>query len=414
MAEELGVKGSDSAAAREGTAIHEVAALMLLNPATPAVDFVGHVAENGVVLAEDGVDCADFYARTIEAKPCSEYAMKFVEQYLDLSDTYGIPEQGGTGDFVMIDGDTAHVDDLKSGHRTPYFAWVPPLGVEAPVEDTTGASVLMTLGDLEGINEQLAIYGLGALDQLDLSGEVEWIYLTIHQPRLGVIDSVKIPVATLREWQDQVLVPALQEAQKEDPPVRPGDAQCKWCPVAYPEMHCRPLTEYVVSQLPAEDGEGSGLTFDDLTEAELAIAEPAGLTPEEVDAIYSNLKLVEKWCKALRERQHSNCQDGTSLEYKLVAGKRGNKRYADEEEALTTLKGVRLKKEVYAVEKLKTPTQLLATPEVKGSVRYTRLIEGLVTQDKGKPTVAHVSDKREALDLGAEFEDLTDEEGDLA
>ncbi|EMV0175196.1 DUF2800 domain-containing protein, partial [Acinetobacter baumannii] len=94
--------------------------------------------------------------------------------------------------------------------------------------------------------------------------------------------------------------------------------------------------------------------------------------------------------------------------FKMVQGKKGNRTWTDAEEAEKLLKSMRLKTEQMYDLKLISPTkaEALKKDEAIGPRQWTK-IEALITQADGKPTVAPESDKRPALDMKPQFEDLT-------
>ena len=100
--------------------------------------------------------------------------------------------------------------------------------------------------------------------------------------------------------------------------------------------------------------------------------------------------------------------EGPQEGYKLVAGRKGNKKFSDETEAETIMRAARIKIDDMFNRKLKSPTQL--EKQLKGDKPkvWTKL-EALVSQADGKPVVAPDSDRRPALPATAsQFDDLED------
>ena len=88
--------------------------------------------------------------------------------------------------------------------------------------------------------------------------------------------------------------------------------------------------------------------------------------------------------------------------FKLVAGRRGARKWTDEAEVEKLMKGMRIKRDVMYTLKLITPTQFENTLKNgsdafgKGQIEKLR---GCITQPEGKPSVVVESDPRPALAL---------------
>lgn len=228
LAMESGIedKGSDFAA--EGTAAHFLAS-ECLEGEHDAKFFLDRCIAVGANytgwMPDETVECSLF---VIDADMCRE-----VQKYLDFVREaarggelhveqrlaiFGgaIPDQFGTSDAVILFPKKLKCADLKFGRGVQVFA-----------EE----------------NEQLMLYGLGALDEFDLLGDIEEVELIIHQPRLNHYDSWTCSVEHLRAFEQRAIAAgkrALNLADGcetgdggaiEDLPgvLTPGNDQCRFC-----------------------------------------------------------------------------------------------------------------------------------------------------------------------------------------
>lgn len=159
----------------------------------------------------------------------------YSEQQLDISCVTGEDGAKGTADVVMISPGELTVLDLKYGK-----------GVKVEAVD----------------NMQLLIYGMAALEEFDVIGDIKMLHLMIHQPRLKHLVSWDLKV---KEGSKRVKI-LKQQAQRilaakgGDPHLSasPGWQQCLFCRA---KADCR---EYAASKptkidatdfLPIEDDE---------------------------------------------------------------------------------------------------------------------------------------------------------------
>jgi len=128
-----------------------------------------------------------------------------------------------------------------------------------------------------------------------------------------------------------------------------------------------------------------------------------------------SVDLIESWCKAIRAKAESELLAGNNVPgFKLVEGRRGARKWANEAEAETTLKTMRLKLEEMYDLKLISPTEAekLHKSGAIGPRQWPKL-QQIIVQSEGKPSVAPENDKRPALvvaPVASHFEDLTAED----
>jgi hypothetical protein len=306
--------------AAEGTAYHEIAARALAAHQAGDADGPG---------AEAGWECAHYVGQIIEAdgfkftinEEDAAHAQTYVDairrlpgqQYyevrLDTSEVVGVPGQSGTADAVTLDYDhsTIHVDDLKFGR-----------GERVDALD----------------NEQLLVYGAAALLRYGMLHEWKFLKIAIHQPRLGHYDEMVYAADKVEEWAAQSR-PRFQQAYAlwQDPTkltlqhFTATEKGCRWCPI---RGNCPARTKKVLDMFPVVDM-GAGptpvvATHTNMNDAELAYAR------DRVDEI-------EQWCKDIKEEAHKRALGGRTIPgWKLVEGRKGNRKWTDEKAAEAALR----------------------------------------------------------------------------
>lgn len=356
---------TSSAYADEGTKAHEIAAAILLQRPVGDVD-------------SEMLEYVERYTDAVKAAAMG--GVIAVEQRVDLSDALGTADMFGTVDAVVIPGNgELQIHDLKYGR-----------GVQVDAEE----------------NEQLLLYAVGAWRAYDYLGPFHTLRTVIHQPRLDHVSEAVRPIVTLDGWARSAsyLARKALEQTVENPLLSPGEKQCRFCKA---KASCRALRDKIEDE--------TRLSFEDL-DAPPAQAEvlPA-LDAESLAQSFAAVALVETWCKAVRAEAFKRLAEGSDLPgFKLVEGKRGNRRWGDEAEAEAVLKSMRLKTEQMYDLSLISPTsaEKLAKAGAIGPRQWPKL-QALITQSAGKPSVAPASDKRPAISVAAQatdFDDLT--EGD--
>jgi hypothetical protein len=140
-----------------------------------------------------------------------------------------------------------------------------------------------------------------------------------------------------------------------------------------------------------------------------------GVVPETADQddlarVMANANLIEGWIKAVRAEVERRLLAGEPVKgYKLVQGKRGNRMWANPEDAEAALKAMRIKHDQMYDYKLASPTSIekLAKAQEIGPRQWVK-IQALITQSEGQPSVAPESDKRPALVTSADVSDFDD------
>lgn len=382
--------------ADEGTAAHELAAMALAN-GNDAAAYLGRVIQvngKGWEVTDDMAGHVQKYIDYVRAIG----GELMVEQRLSIEAITGEAGAKGTSDAVILAGEELVIVDLKYGR-----------GVRVDAER----------------NEQLAIYVRAALNEYEFLGDFKRVRLVIVQPRLDHVSEWDMPiayqaagVASLESFVNAVkprAEKALQFINKAPHEVTtddlvPGDKQCRFCKA---KATCPALTNHVLATV-ADD-------FVDVTQPVAPQIEHA--TERTFDnATLGNLlgavDLVEAWCKAIRAKAETELLAGHPVPgFKLVEGRRGARRWADDKEVETTMKSMRMKLEEMYDFSLISPTtaEKLHKAGTIGPRQWPKLQE-LITQSEGKPSVAPEADKRPALVIQAtadEFADVTETVEDL-
>ncbi|EKY7766296.1 DUF2800 domain-containing protein [Salmonella enterica] len=372
-----------SAFAEEGTRAHALAEKIL------------NARLTGEHLGTDEADLEmlDYVLRYVDTVwSLAEGNELMIEQRVDFSHIVGVPDSFGTADAVIIAGNELQIHDLKYGR-----------GVQVDAEH----------------NEQLQLYALGALEQFGLLYDFETVRLFIHQPRLNHVSEWALTVAELEAFGERAQEAAasvivmfnIAECEGvETLPLEnftPGEKQCRFCKAK--GGLCTAEAQARLNAVAAD--------FVDMTQPiDEQLAEAAKRVPllnaAQLADIYSQVGLIESFCKAVCDRVSSELNAGHAVPgFKLVTGKQGNRAWSDEEAARALLKDqFRYKTEEVFDLKLISPTKAEKLIKKASPRRWTK-VEALITRADGKPAVAPESDPRPALNINPvnDFDDVSDD-----
>ncbi len=259
-------------------------------------------------------------------------------------------------------------------------------------------------------NEQTQFYGLGALEEYGVVGDFSYVTMTIHQPRMNHVSEWSISTAQLLEFAAEAGEKASHARLAQsldfdaDPELlldflNPGEKQCRFCSAkaACPALRAE-ITEVV--------GGSAAATLDEF----------ADFVPETVDMqtgdnylpiAMAKVELVEQWCKAVRAEVERRLLAGQQVDgYKLVEGKRGNRKWGSEESVEALFKSFRLRQDEMYDFSLISPTK--AEKLFKENPKRWAKVKDLITQNEGKPSVASANDKRPALVVQSVADDFRD------
>lgn len=267
-----------------------------------------------------------------------------VEKRLDFSGY--VPEGFGTGDCIVIHGDTLYVIDFKYGKGVPVSA---------------------------EMNPQMQLYALGAYDAYSILYPITKVKLVIVQPRVGEPSEWELSANALLAWGDMVR-PIAQKAFAGEGAFVSGE-HCRFCRA---KARCRSRSEFnmaVESFYPMK---------------------PPLISNEEVGAILEKAKNLAKWAKDLEEYALAECLKGNEIPgWKAVEG-RGSRVFVNQDEAFKalTVNGI---DEVMLYER--KPLTVPNVEKLLGKAKYKELLvdQGHVKAEPGKPTLTVINDKREPI-----------------
>lgn len=267
-----------------------------------------------------------------------------VEKRIDYS-AY-VPNGFGTGDCIIIGGNTLHIVDLKYGK-----------GVQ-----------VSAIG-----NPQMRLYALGAYTEYSFLYPIERVKMTIIQPRLDQISEDEMTIEELLAWGESIK-PIAQKAYNGEGDFVPGD-HCRFCRA---RATCRARKEY----------------YDQLEDFKRM--KPPLISNEEVGQILERARGLAKWVAELEEYALAECLKGNEIPgWKAVEG-RSSRQYVNQDEAFAVLKAAGIDE---ALLYERRPLSVAQVEKVLGKAEYRKLLEepGLVKVEPGKPTLVPASDKREAI-----------------
>ena len=272
------------------------------------------------------------------------YTIAMPEVRLDIS-AY-IPECHGTSDCVIVSPTALTVVDYKHGKGVPVSA--------------------------EG-NGQMRIYALGALAYFKpIFGDgIKTVAMAIVQPRLSESPSIEtISTEELLAWGEE-LKPIAREAFYGPGKFNPSEKACRFCR-GKAVCSARAKVNLAMEEFKQFDHDK--------------------LTNEQIGDLLSRGKDLAAWYKDLEEYALKAGLAGQQIPgYKVVAG-RSNRRFRDEEEAMTALCNIVSDPDtLYTVK----PKSLSELEKMIDKDAFEAAVGSLIVKPYGKPVLVPESDKRE-------------------
>lgn len=263
-----------------------------------------------------------------------------IEKKLDFS--HIVPGGFGTGDCIILWGDTLHVVDLKYGK-----------GVAVSAEN----------------NPQLRLYALGAVREYSLLYDIQTVQIHIVQPRLDNISVETIAVhPDLTNWGEETAKTAAL-AIKGAGEFHAGD----WCRFCRAKAQCRARAVQMLSV-----GENQ--------------KDAALLTDTEIGSSLKAAQGVQNWVKSLEDYAEKQLLAGKPIAgWKLVEG-RSNRIITDTVAAFQKLISAGYEETMLYTKKPLGLTELEKL--CGGKKQLTDLIGDWIQKPMGKPTLAPESDRR--------------------
>ncbi len=369
--------GKDAA---EGTLAHEIAELKLrkafIEPMSARTfNTRMNKLKKDPLYQEEMQGHTDAYIEYI-----TECAMKYehspvvaAETRLDYS--AWVPEGFGTGDAVIVGGDTLQIVDFKYGKGVPVSA--------------------------KG-NAQLRLYALGALGLYNMIYPINQVKMAIVQPRLCSITEDEISVEELLDWAENVVKPAALQAWEGKGEFHPSeDADGGWCRFCRAKSQCAARAynnQKLMNDFGAPPDMDSPIDFRLLTNGEIGGA----------------LRRAEpfvKWVKDMKDYALAAILKGEAVPgWKAVEG-RSNRVFSDADKAFAALLAAGFDEALlYKPKEHITLTE--AEKLVGGRAKFTEICGEYVAKPYGAPKLVHEEDKSPAYDkAAADFQKAADANG---
>ena len=297
------------------------------------------------------------YTDYVTALRDSVHGELFVEQRLALTAITGEEGARGTSDAVILAPGELYVVDLKYGQGDK---------IDAPE------------------NPQLLIYAAAAYQAFSFA-DIERVTVAIVQPRLDHVSEWTLDLSDLLARADDVrkkaaAVLAMKDAAPDAWEYHPGLKTCKYCKA---RSSCRALASACLSAAGVEILEKS---------------KTPRLVAAEIGKILEALPMIEKWGDTMRETAIAELTAGRDVPgWKLVAGRAGPRKWADEKAAEKILTGWKIPAASRYVKKLISPTgaESLQKGGMITSEQFAELMP-LITRTPAQPALAPADDKRPA------------------
>jgi Protein of unknown function (DUF2800) len=379
LAANIGQPEGDRKPADLGSDKHELMTLCL-QFSVDAMSYDGHVLKFGhTVNKELAADVQTVVDNVRERIAAYELRGAAVEMVLD----YAVPidhitgEQGATGTLdiallVYLSDDHSCLDviDAKFGYS------------EVLAEE----------------NPQLLMYASGALEMFGLVEDFTEVNLVIEQPLRGTTEWSTTP-EYIEMWAERTRPKAQKailihnmvgERALKSEEFGVSEKGCMWC-----------KAKAVCPAAQAKVEEIMRMGFETLDPEELVgeVKPMIDLIPvDKLGEVFPSLEFIEDWIKGIRARVELELLAGKQIPgLKLVAGKKGNRTWASDEEAEAMMKKFKMKQDQMYSFKLLGPKPILEA--LADQPRRLKQIESLIVQPAGKPHVALDSDKRPALEI---------------
>ena len=313
---------------------------------------------------------SDLYLEHLVEKSMAYKAMPLVNAEVRVDFSEYVPEGFGTCDCVMIGGDMLDIVDYKHGKGVPVAA--------------------------EG-NPQMRLYALGALTKYDpfYGGMIRRVRMTIDQPRIqDEPSSETLTVEELKAWGESIK-PVAEKAFSGFGEFVPGD-HCRFC---RGKAQCRARAD---ANTALEDFKNCLLPTPEHVKA--AEAESVAgkklplLTLTEIgDLLVRGANLVA-WFHDLEEFALNAVLNGEEITgWKAVAG-RSVRTFSDADAAIAAVIAAGYDEALVYERRPKTLSEL---EKLMGKAEFAEKIGAYVVKPLGKPTLAPLSDKREAYSSAA-------------
>lgn len=349
ISEQMPPEGASSYA-EEGTLAHAIADLKLRIATDRNVKAAELKKLTKSPLWDGEMDEATDYYRDLVLEHLAGAGVSgelMIEQRVDFSEW--VPGGFGTSDAVIVNDDVLEIIDLKYGK-----------GIRVDAKD----------------NSQMRLYALGAFEIFGDLYDFDKVTMTIVQPRLDHVSTEELTIDELLKWATDVVVPAANAAQGDNPATSAGD-WCRWCPA---RAVCRTRADHNL-ELAKYEFKGGDLLDDD-----------------EIAEILSKADELSKWAADIEAYALQQALDGKQYDgWKLVEG-RSIRKYKDELKVAETLQAAGFDEAMLYERKL---LGITAMEKLVGKKKLTETLGDLIEKPAGKPVLVPESDKREAINGAA-------------
>lgn len=278
----------------------------------------------------------------------------YSEQRVDL--TQWIPDGFGTADVTIARPGYLHIIDLKYGK-----------GVEVEAEE----------------NPQLRLYALGVLGMLDLIYAVDYVEMTIFQPRLRHVSTDSVAADDLKKWGYTIVAPTARMALKPDAPFAAGD-WCRFCPA---KTACRHRAEHFLAL-------SDYLTRHVLSDGELG------------DALNASTGL-NRWATDIKAEAEKRIESGRAVPgWKIVEGRSVRSFSGSESDIISAAEAAGTPRAMLFETQMITLSQM---EKVMGKKAFAAAMHDYVVKPPGKPTLVPESDKRPSITAQSAKDAFADE-----
>lgn len=325
------------------------------------------------LYSDEMLKTAEKYVDYLREKAMSYLTAPYVALEVKVDFSEYVPDGFGTCDCVMIGGDTLHITDYKHGKGVAVSA------VENP---------------------QMRLYALGALKMFaPVYGDaIKKVSMGICQPRLSdEAGEDCLAVEELRWWGESIK-PVAQEVYKGPGTFCPGE-HCRFC---RGKAQCRARADQNTAFEDFKDCAIAGKTTPDLQalspEARAVIGLPPMLSDAEIADLLVRAESLVQWYKDLQEYATASILAGKEIPgWKVVAGK-SNRAFKNTEEAIKAIVALGIDEAKCYDRKPKTLTEF---ESLLGKKKFAEAMADHVIKPLGKPTLAPITDKREAYSTAA-------------
>ena len=353
--------------AEEGRLAHAICELKIVKHFTTAImprtftSRLNKLKENPLYNPEME-KTSDLYIEHLTERAMQFDAAPYVTAEARVDYSEYAPEGFGTCDCVMIGGTTIIITDYKHGK-----------GVAVSAEN----------------NPQMKLYALGALKKYRaIYGDtIKRVVLVIEQLRLSEEPSIwETTVDELIAWGESIK-PIAEKAFMGLGAFCPGE-HCRFC---RGKAKCRARADQNTALEEFKNCVPQGAE-------KLPLFEQGTLTDEEIGDLLIRGQELVKWYKDLEEYALNTILKGGTIQgWKAVAG-RSNRTFTDTDAALNAAMAAGYDKSLLYDWKPKTLTEI---EKLMGKTEFTDKLGSFVVKPIGKPTLALLTDKREAYSSAA-------------